>query len=149
VLVADEPTSRWNVSVQSTILETHRAAVRAVQASVLPSPTTCAIVHEICDEVSVIHHGEIVETGPTRRSSPIPPRLHAAADRRDPAAAQGGSLMTDSLLDRPMAGFPDVRRDQVGARPLLDTHTSSCSRASHRRPGGGGARSRPAPAARR
>jgi len=53
--------------VQSTILELIARLCEQFRLSVLLISHNLAIVHEICDEVSVIHHGEIVETGPTRQ----------------------------------------------------------------------------------
>ncbi|SEP15334.1 ATP-binding cassette domain-containing protein [Amycolatopsis saalfeldensis] len=66
LLVADEPTSALDVSAQSAILELLAGLRDSAGLSVVLISHNLAVVNEICDEVSVIHQGEIVEAGPTR-----------------------------------------------------------------------------------
>ena len=66
VLVADEPTSSLDVSAQSAILQLMAGLRDEFGLSVLFISHNLGVVHEICDEISVIYQGEIVEAGPTR-----------------------------------------------------------------------------------
>jgi peptide/nickel transport system ATP-binding protein len=66
VLVADEPTSSLDVSAQSAILQLMAGLRDEFGLSVLFISHNLGVVHEICEEISVIYQGEIVEAGPTR-----------------------------------------------------------------------------------
>ena len=66
VLVADEPTSSLDVSAQSAILQLMADLRDEFGLSVLFISHNLGVVHEICEEISVIYQGEIVEAGPTR-----------------------------------------------------------------------------------
>jgi ABC-type glutathione transport system ATPase component len=66
VLVADEPTSSLDVSAQSAILKLMADLRDEFGLSVLFISHNLGVVHEICEEISVIYQGEVVEAGPTR-----------------------------------------------------------------------------------
>ena len=65
VLVADEPTSSLDVSAQSAITALLAGLRDDFGLSVLFISHNLGVVHEICEQISVIHQGEIVEAGPT------------------------------------------------------------------------------------
>jgi peptide/nickel transport system ATP-binding protein len=66
LLVADEPTSALDVTAQSAILELMAGLRDQFGLSVLLISHNLAVVHEICEEVSVIYQGTIVEAGAAR-----------------------------------------------------------------------------------
>ncbi|WP_244928576.1 ABC transporter ATP-binding protein [Nocardioides sp. W7] len=64
LLVADEPTTALDVTVQAQVLEVIRAATRAQGRSALIVTHDFGLVAEIADRVAVMYAGQIVEEGP-------------------------------------------------------------------------------------
>ncbi len=65
LLVADEPTTALDVTVQAQILDLIKEEQRRRQMAVLLITHNLAVVAEAADRVAVMYAGEIVETAPT------------------------------------------------------------------------------------
>ncbi len=67
LLLADEPTTALDVTVQSQILDLIAELQDDMHLSVILITHNLGVVHEIADRVAVMYAGEIVEIAPTRR----------------------------------------------------------------------------------
>lgn len=63
VLIADEPTTALDVTIQAQVLEMMRGLKEKLSTAMLMITHDLGIVAEMCDEVSVIYAGRIVEHG--------------------------------------------------------------------------------------
>ncbi|WP_294539427.1 ABC transporter ATP-binding protein [uncultured Rhodoblastus sp.] len=67
LLIADEPTTALDVTVQAQILDLLRDIQARYGMAILFITHDLGIVRHMADEVAVMRHGRIVETGPTAR----------------------------------------------------------------------------------
>ncbi len=93
LLIADEATSALDVITQSEILALFRDLNRSTGMAILYISHDLASVAGICDRIAILHHGEIVECGPTEQIFANPQheytqKLMAALPRLLPASAQ-------------------------------------------------------------
>jgi len=65
LLVADEPTTALDVTVQAEILSLLRAPVKDTGMSVVMVTHDLGVVADICDQVAVMYAGQVVENGRT------------------------------------------------------------------------------------
>ncbi|WP_406144911.1 dipeptide ABC transporter ATP-binding protein [Streptomyces sp. NBC_01012] len=102
LLIADEPTTALDVTVQAEILDLLRGLAAETGTGVLLVTHNMGVVADFADRVAVMYRGEIVETGPvedvllrpshayTRRLLAAVPRLSVAeADTQAPTASAG------------------------------------------------------------
>jgi len=75
LIIADEPTTALDVTIQAEILDLLRELQQGAGLAVLLVTHNFGVVADLCDRVSVMQHGRIVETGPARS---------IFADPRDP-----------------------------------------------------------------
>lgn len=82
VLLADEPTTALDVSVQHEIIELLAGLVKRDKLAVMLISHDLGVLAEICDELVVMHMGEVVETGPVDvvLSEPAHPYTKALLD---------------------------------------------------------------------
>ena len=65
VVIADEPVSALDVTIQAQILDLILALVARHNLSLIFISHDLSVVRYLCDRVLVLHHGKLVESGPT------------------------------------------------------------------------------------
>jgi len=64
LLIADEPTTALDVTIQAQILDLMRDLKASIGAAIILITHDLGVVAEVCDEVAVMYAGEIVERAP-------------------------------------------------------------------------------------
>ena len=123
LLVADEPTTALDVTVQAQILELLADIQKEFGMAVLMITHDLAIVHQVADTVALMRHGEIVETAPAEVffKSPRHPYARELFDaiptfdkRGSPLSAVGQASLSDrpklvEQVDEPVLVVGDLR----------------------------------------
>ncbi len=110
LLIADEPTTALDVTVQAQILELIKKLQREFKMAVVFITHDLAVVSGLCDRVQVMYAGRIVETADTRTlfHSPQHPYTRALQKSIPSLQQKGAELFT-------IAGLPpDVSKDLPG-----------------------------------
>jgi peptide/nickel transport system ATP-binding protein len=95
LLIADEPTSNLDVTIQAQIIDLIKRLKETAISSVLFITHDLGIVAEICDRASVMYAGDVSETAAVRElfNSPLHPYTQGLM-RSVPKAVQEGELAT-------------------------------------------------------
>ncbi|MCT7376575.1 dipeptide/oligopeptide/nickel ABC transporter permease/ATP-binding protein [Chelativorans salis] len=112
ILIADEPTTALDVTVQAQILKLMDALQDDKGAALLFITHDFGVVSEICDRVAVMYAGRIVETGPTDEVLNAPAHPY-----------------TRKLIDCvPVLGEPERRLDAIaGLPPAVNRLPQGCA----------------------
>jgi len=76
VIIADEPTTALDVSIQAQILDLLRALCKEKQVGMIIITHDMGVIAEVTDRVAVLYRGRLVEEGPTRRILGQPEHLY-------------------------------------------------------------------------
>jgi len=110
LLIADEPTTALDVTVQAQILDLLGELRREFGVAVMLITHDLGIVGELCERTLVMYAGQLMESGPTAQllSRPGHPYTRGLLDSR-PAL--------DSPLDVPLAAIPGTPPDLLRLPP--------------------------------
>ncbi len=102
LIIADEPVSALDMSIQAEILSLIRELQAAFDLSVLFISHDMSVVREVCDRVAVMYLGEIVEVGPVERlfdepKHPYTEALLSSIPTPDPRKSVGGIALDGAV----------------------------------------------------
>jgi ABC-type oligopeptide transport system ATPase subunit len=92
LIIADEITSALDVSVQAEIIKLLKGLRQNVNSAMLFISHNLAVVQQVCDDVVVMYHGEIVEAGPVAEVYRQPQHPYTAKLLASVPGAPGFSL---------------------------------------------------------
>src|SRR3954468_5274731 len=145
LLIADEPTTALDVTVQAQILELIKKMQREIGMAVVFITHDLGVVSGLCDRVQVMYAGRIVETADTRTLFYSPRHPYTRALQRSIPALQGKGAELYTIrgmppdLSKPLPGCPFAPRcefalEKCVANPVqllevLPGHAHACLRA--------------------
>lgn len=145
LLIADEPTTALDVTVQAQILELIQKLQRELGMAVIFITHDLGVISGLCDRVQVMYAGRIVETADTRTLFKAPRHPYTRALQRSIPSLQqkGAELYTiegmPPDLSRPLPGCPFAARCEFALPKCVETpvqlreevpgHSHACLRA--------------------
>ena len=145
LLIADEPTTALDVTIQAQVLDLMRTLREETGTAIILITHDLGVIAELADDVAVMYSGKVVERAPVARLFAEPqhpytigllgsiPKLHLAQDRLNAIEGQVPTPMTrmDGCRFAPRCPFAvDKCRQEVP--PLMDMgegHEAACWRA--------------------
>ncbi len=144
VVIADEPTTALDVTIQAQILELMQALQDEMGMAIVLITHDLGVIAEMCDDVVVMYAGRIAETGPVERifASPSHPYTRGLLDsipriegqRKSRLSIIEGMVPTLSELPRGcrFQNRCPYRIDRCAEQPPLETveagHRTACHR---------------------
>ncbi len=127
LIIADEPTTALDVTVQAEILDLLRRCRDEFGATIVLITHNMGVVADLADRVVVMYQGDIVEEAPVRElfahpKEPYTRELLAAV----PHVGQGKSkAQADGWVPEPDEGVPAVVAERVDGHPVPIVQTDS------------------------
>ena len=101
LLIADEPTTALDVTIQAQVLEVLKTVQQETDAATILITHDLGIVAEMCDRVLVMYAGHIVESGDVADDLPLAAApVHDRADEQ-PAQADRGRGVASTITGAP------------------------------------------------
>jgi oligopeptide/dipeptide ABC transporter ATP-binding protein len=142
LLIADEPTTALDVTIQAQILDLLRRLKREMGMALLLITHDLGVVAEMCDQVVVMYAGRVVERADAADlfRHPRHPYTSGLLSAMPRLAPKGGKLPTIpgtvpppgkrglgcSFADRCARVLPRCRGERPALTPVGDNHTAAC-----------------------
>jgi peptide/nickel transport system ATP-binding protein len=149
LLVADEPTTALDVTIQAEVIELLRQLRDQRGMAVLFVSHDLALITELCDRVVVFYAGEVVESGPAEEITERPRHPYTQALLRVASVGDFGRRQLEVIAGQPpqvgadIAGCrfaercpvagPACRADSIPSVAVGDEHHVRCVRAENSR----------------
>lgn len=154
VLIADEPTTALDVTIQAQVLEMMRELKVQFNTATLLITHDLGVVAQMCERVAILYAGEIVESGDLQdifKHTAHPytegllgaiPKIHVREKRLKPIEG----LMPDPMAPAPGCAFAErcryrsqrCEKEHPDIREISPGHLVRCFRGADVRKGGGG-----------
>jgi peptide/nickel transport system ATP-binding protein len=108
LLIADEPTTALDATVQAQVLELIRAEQRARGLSMLLVSHGLGVVARMCERVVVLYAGQVVEDGPAARLLETPAHPYTAALVATVRALREAAGRAEGEARRPLPTIPGL-----------------------------------------
>jgi peptide/nickel transport system ATP-binding protein len=138
LLVADEPVSSLDVSLQGQIINLLRSLNESLGLTIVLISHDLAVVARVCGDVAVMYGGQIVEAGPSARvlSAPAHPYTQALLDavprglrrgKRPVLPVEAQDIAIGCRFQPRCSRALDVCREQApGTREVGNRHSAAC-----------------------
>jgi peptide/nickel transport system ATP-binding protein len=142
VLIADEPTTALDVTIQAQVLKLMRELKNKYDASMLLITHDLGIVAQMCDEIAVMYAGRIIEKGTvedifnnfkhpyTEGLFNSLPNINNKVHRLQPIRGQmpDPTNLSDSCAFAPRCPYvtEECKKGWIEAKTLSDTHSVTC-----------------------
>jgi len=95
LIVADEPTTGLDVTVQAEIMELLRSIRKEFDTSIILVSHDLQLINSVCDDIVVMHAGATIEKVPSSKvTAALHPYTHALYDSRIDLVEPRGKLRT-------------------------------------------------------
>ncbi|MBD3880781.1 ABC transporter ATP-binding protein [Phormidium tenue FACHB-886] len=117
LIVADEPTTSLDVTVSAQILQELTRLCQERQMALLLISHDLAMVGEYCGQIAVMHHGKVVEAGPTRSVFAQPQHEYTKSLLQSALHLQAGGKPADPTLQKsqptPLLRLQDLQQHYI------------------------------------
>ena len=131
LLIADEPTTALDVTIQAQILDLLRDLQSRLGMAILIITHDLGVIAEIADEVLVMYAGRIVESAPVSAVRRSAASLHDRPARLDSAARRGSRPACDDRGHG--AERATTSREAAASRRAVRSPTGVAAKNRHRR----------------